>query len=86
MKDDLETSCMNELFGSYKPMIAQVYVKSDDDNTAILVARDDTIYFNDLINNITVMTIKIDRISEKNLDVTIIGQDVKMKMERMEEN
>lgn len=46
----METECMNELFGSYKPMIAQVYVKSDGDNTAILVARDNTIYFNEVID------------------------------------
>lgn len=50
MKDDLETSCMNELFGSYKPTKAQVYVKSDDTNTSILVARGNTVYFKDVLD------------------------------------
>ena len=49
-KDDMETECMNELFGRSEYMIAQVYVKSDDDNTAIIVARGDTIYFNQVLD------------------------------------
>lgn len=32
------------------------------------------------------MTIEIDSISDKNLDITILGQNVKMKMERMKIN
>ena len=32
------------------------------------------------------MTIKIDSISDKKLDITILGQNVKMKMERMKIN
>lgn len=50
MKDDMECECMNELFGSNRIMIAQVYVRTDGENTAILVARDNTIYFNDVID------------------------------------
>lgn len=50
MKDDLETSCMNELFGRREPMKAQVYVKSDDTNTSILVARGNTVYFKDVLD------------------------------------
>lgn len=49
-KDDLECECMNELFGRNETMIAQVYVKSDEDNTALIVARDNTVYFQDVID------------------------------------
>ena len=49
-KDDMETSCMNELFGRNEYMIAQVYVKSDYDNTAIIVARGNNVYFQEVLN------------------------------------
>ena len=55
------------------------------DNVGAYKISNDTIYIYDIVNNTNVMTIKIDRITEKNLDITVLGQDVKMKMERMED-
>ena len=50
MKDDLETCCMNEIFGKRRKMNAQIYVKSDETNTSIVVARGDTLYFKRVID------------------------------------
>ena len=55
------------------------------DNVGAYRISHDTIYISDIVNNTNVMTIKIDTISDKNLDITILGQDVKMKLERMED-
>lgn len=52
MKDDLETSCMNELFGEAKMIKAQIYTKpdKDEDYTSLVVAKGGTVYFKDVIN------------------------------------
>jgi len=50
MKDDMETACMNELFGSHKQMIVQIYTKTDGMNTSILVARNNTVYYKNVID------------------------------------
>lgn len=55
------------------------------DNVGAYRISHDTIYISDIVNNTNVMTIKIDTVSDKNLDITILGQDVKMKLERMED-
>lgn len=47
--------------------------------------KNDTIFINDLIVDKCVMTIKIEKISENNLDIDILDQNVKMKMERMKD-
>ena len=49
-KDDLETQCMNELFGTREKMIAKIYVKSQDDITSILVASKGNVYFHDVLD------------------------------------
>lgn len=49
-KDDLETQCMNELFGTREKMIAKIYVKSQDDITSILVASKGNVYFQDVLD------------------------------------
>ena len=51
-KDDLETQCMNEIFGKDKIMIAQIYVKSlNDDITSMLVSNSKgTVYFQDTLD------------------------------------
>lgn len=49
-KDDLETQCMNELFGTMEKMIAQVYVKSLNDVTSMVVASRGNVYFQDVLD------------------------------------
>ena len=49
-KDDLETQCMNELFGTREKMIAQVYVKSLNDVTSMLVTSRGNVYFQDVLD------------------------------------
>lgn len=52
-KDDLETQCMNELFGVERSkMIAQIYVKTlNDDITSMLVSNHrGTVYFQDTLD------------------------------------
>lgn len=49
-KDDLETQCMNELFGTREKMIAKIYVKSQDDITSMLVASKGNVYFHDVLD------------------------------------
>lgn len=48
-KDDLETCCMNEIFGKRRKMIAQIYTKPDkpinEDYTSLIVAKGGTVYF-----------------------------------------
>lgn len=55
------------------------------DNVGAYRISHDTIYISDIVNNTNVMTIRIDTVSDKNLDITILGQDVKMRLERMED-
>ena len=52
MKDDLETECMNELFGVNKVIKAQIYTQSDkdQDHTSLIVAKGGTVYFKDVLN------------------------------------
>lgn len=52
MKDDLETECMNELFGVNKVIKAQIYTQSDKDQnyTSLIVAKNGTVYFKDVLN------------------------------------
>lgn len=52
MKDDLETECMNELFGVNKVIKAEIYTKSDkeQDYTSLVVAKGKNIYFKDVLN------------------------------------
>ncbi len=46
----------------------------------------DTIYITDIITNQTVMTIKINEITDKSLDLSVLdAMNVRMKMERMED-
>ena len=49
MKDDIETACMNELFGKSEQHTAQVYVKSSEDYTSVLVVKGKDIYFRDVL-------------------------------------
>lgn len=51
-KDDLETRCMNEIFGTERnKMIAQIYVKTNNDITSMVVSNDrGTIYFQDTLD------------------------------------
>ena len=51
-KDDMETECMNELFGKSVTRIAQVYVKRDEENdfTSIVVASNGNCYFRDVLD------------------------------------
>lgn len=51
MKDDMETSCMNELFGRSEYMIAQIYVKTSEDDTSMVVSNEEgDIYFQDVLD------------------------------------
>lgn len=51
MRDDMETSSMNELFGKGEDKVALVYTYSNDDVTSILVANTKgTVYFSDVID------------------------------------
>lgn len=49
-KDDLETQCMNEMFGTREKIIAKIYVKSQEDITSILVASKGNVYFQDVLD------------------------------------
>ena len=66
-KDDLETQCMNELFGTREKMIAKIYVKSQDDVTSILVASKGNVYFHDVLSG---------RIAHRDLNVHRVGVEV----------
>lgn len=49
-KDDLETQCMNEMFGVNEKMIAKIYVKSLNDITSMVVASHGNVYFQDVLD------------------------------------
>jgi hypothetical protein len=49
-KDDLETQCMNELFGTSEKMIVKIYVKSQEDVTSMLVTSRGNVYFQDVLD------------------------------------
>lgn len=51
MKDDMETRCLNELFGKEKEkMITQIYTKTAGDYTSIVVSNDrGNLYFEDVL-------------------------------------
>lgn len=52
MKDDLETNCMNELFGVDERKIAQIYTKTFNDKiTSVVVGANGRIYFQKVIDS-----------------------------------
>lgn len=60
-----------------------IQLENNSENSGTFKISNDTVYINDLINNTNVMSIKIDKVTDNNLDITILGQNVKMMMERM---
>ncbi len=62
-----------------------IQLGNDSENVGVFKLSNDTIYIYDIINNTKVMSIKIDKVTEKNLDITILGQNIKMMMKRMDD-
>ena len=60
-----------------------IQLENNSENSGTFKISNDTVYINDLINNTNVMSIKIDKVTDNNLDITILGQNFKMMMERM---
>lgn len=58
-------------------------IGNNSENVGTFNISNDTVYICDIINNTNVMSIKIKKITENNLDITILGQNVKMMMERI---
>ena len=58
-------------------------IGNNSENVGTFNISNDTVYICDIINNTNVMSIKINKITKNNLDITILGQNVKMMMERM---
>lgn len=53
-KDDMETQCMNEMFGVNKMIKAEIYTVPDkpenESYTSLIVAKCGTVYFKDVLN------------------------------------
>ena len=58
-------------------------IGNNSENAGTFNISNDTVYICDIITNTNVMSIKINKITKNNLDITILGQNVKMIMERM---
>lgn len=58
-------------------------IGNNSENAGTFNISNDTVYICDIITNTNVMSIKINKITENKLDITILGQNVKMMMERM---
>ena len=61
-----------------------IQLGNNSENSGTFKISNDTVYINDIINNTNVMSIKLDKVTDNNLNITIIGQNVKMMMERMD--